>query len=231
VFTSSIATLGRVAGGVASEQDAFNWWDEAPHYIRSRVEAENRLLDACKKNSFPGIALCVANTYGPEDYQPTPQGGLLWQAATGKVGVALDCAAPTVDIRDAANAALLAEHFGTPGERYIVANRYISQPELYTLGAESLCKKPPRKLSLRTAYAMAAVNEFIARLFRRKDIKLCRDSIFLSEVFGPLDHAKATDELGWDPRPVEETVRDAIAWFSARTQAKAGIPAAHADRG
>lgn len=213
IFTSSIATIGRSKTGAASERDAFNWWDVAPHYIRSRVEAENLLLDWCRERSFPGIALCVANTYGPGDYQPTPQGQLLWQAASGKLRFALNCSAPTVDIRDAARAALLAERFGRVAERYIVSSSYISQAQFYTLAAARLGNAPPRKLPMRVAYALAAINECVAKIMGRKDIRLCRDSIFLSEVFGALDNTKICQEFGWAPRPLEQTVEDAIAWY------------------
>ncbi len=215
VFTSSMATIGRVKQGMASESDAFNWWDVAPDYIQSRVEAENKLLEACRNSAFPGIALCVANTYGPGDHQPTPHGGMLWQAATGRASMALDCAAPTVDIRDAAEAALLAERYGRVGERYIVSNRFIGQPDLYALAAAAHGGgKAPRTVNLKFVYALAAVNEFFAKLSGRKDTRLCRNAIFLSEVFGPLDNTKIREELGWQPRPLEETVKDAVAWFS-----------------
>lgn len=215
IFTSSIATVGLNEGGMASEETPFNWWDSAPAYIRSRVEAENALLACCREHGFPAIALCVANTYGPGDTQPTPHGGLLWQAATGQLRRALDCAAPIVDIRDAAQAALLAERFGRAGERYIVASDYISQQDLYGLAARQLGRAPPPTMGMKVLYAMAALNELFARLTGRKDFKLRRDTLFLSEVFGPMDNGRIVRELGWQPRPTAETVRDAVAWFSA----------------
>ncbi len=220
VFTSSIATIGSNRDGLASEDTPYNWWDQAPDYIRSRVEAENTLLACCAEHDFPGIALCVANTYGPGDTQPTPHGELLWHAATGRLPRALDCSAPTVDIRDAAQAALLAERYGRAGERYIVASDFVSQQALYGMAAGELGREPPRTLSLKLLYFMATLNEWLARLTGRKDFKLRRDSIFLSEVFGPMDNRKIVSELGWQPRPIEETVRDAIAWFSTNRKRK-----------
>ena len=54
------------------------------------------------------------------------------------------------------------------------------------------------------------------RVLRRKDYLLRADAIFLSNVFQVMDNGKARRELGWNPRPVAETVRDAVAWFKTR---------------
>jgi UDP-glucose 4-epimerase len=54
------------------------------------------------------------------------------------------------------------------------------------------------------------------KLLRRKDYLVSTDAVFLSDVFGELDSGKARRELGWNPRPLRETVRDTIAWFSER---------------
>lgn len=220
VFTSSMATIGIDKQNLVSEKNSFNWWDKAPPYIRSRVLAETKLLEYCDNKGLPGVAMCVANTYGPRDTQPTPHGGSLWHAATGKQAIALDCAAPTVDIRDAAQALLLAEQYGRMGERYIIANEFVSQPDMYALGAKALDTKAPRTLSMKVAKGIATVSEVVNTLLRRKDYKLCRASVFLSEVFGPMDNTKAKQELGWQPRPFAETVADAIAWFVADRRAK-----------
>lgn len=212
IFTSSMATIASHHDRRATEADPYNWWDRAPDYIRSRIEAERLVLAAYSERGLDTVALCIANTYGPEDYQPTPHGGMLYQASLGRAGVAVNVGAPTVDIRDTATAVLLAERYGRSGERYIIANEFVSQPDLYAMAAECGGAKPPRTVSYGFAYAVATVAEFISRLRGKKDFALCRSSVFLSYVFGDLDHSKATRELGWTPRPIAETVRDAIAW-------------------
>lgn len=216
IFTSSMVTIGVKGkdGKPSDETVAFDWWDEASPYPRTRVDAENMLLDACKKGGFPGISMCVANTYGPGDFLPTPHGGALWEAAKGALPAALECSSPTVDIRDAADAILRAEQYGRVGERYIVSNEFVSQQRLYGLAAAELGKAPPKLMKMKTAYRMAAINELVSWILRRKDQRFCRSSIKLSEIFTELDNSKARQELGWTPRPIEDTVRDAVAWFS-----------------
>ena len=209
VFTSSMVTLARYSGSPASEKAAFDWWHEAPAYVKSRVEAEQFVLNQHLTEDFPAVVLCVANTYGPNDYQPTPHGNALWQAARGK-GASLDCGIPTVDIRDAATAALLAEKRGRLGERYAVVNEFIQQPTFCAMAAQVLGKKPPKTIPMWQAYTFATIAELINRLRGIRDSKFCRSSMFLSEAFGPMSHEKAAQELGWLPRPLEETVTDTI---------------------
>lgn len=219
VFTSTMGTLGVNANGPVTEDIPFNWRDRASPYILARLEAETRFLAYCGERGLPGIALCIANTYGPQDYQPTPHGRMLWQVASGKVRVALDAGAPTVDIRDAAEAALLAEARGRLGERYIIANEFISNRAFYALAAAQGGHAPLKMIPLRLAYGIAWVSERMLKLVGRKDFLVRTDAVFLSNVFRQLDNGKARRELGWTPRPIDETVRDASAWYAQHAAA------------
>jgi len=216
IFTSTMGTLGINPDGPVTEDTPFNWRDRAPPYIVSRLEAENQLLRYCRERGLPGVALCIANTYGPEDYQPTPHGNALWQVGTGKMRHVLDTSAPTVDIRDAAEAALLAELHGRAGERYIIANEYVSNRALYGLAAAHCGNPPPATIPLPVAYASAWVAERILKLLGRRDYLVRTDAVYLSNVFAELDNSKARSELGWNPRPIAQTVRDAMQWYAAR---------------
>jgi dihydroflavonol-4-reductase len=216
IFTSTMGTLGQNPKGPVTEDIAFNWRDRASPYILARLEAETRFLAYCREKGLPGVALCVANTYGPEDYQPTPHGGALWHVASGKMKVTLDAGAPTVDIRDVAEAALLAEQYGRSGERYIIANEFISNREFFRIATELRGTAPPRVIPLRLAYAIAWTAERIFKLLGRKDSLLSTDAVYLSNAFQALDNSKARRELHWNPRPIAETIRNALEWYAQR---------------
>lgn len=216
VFTSSMVTLPRHSGRPAREEHAFDWWDEAPDYVKTRVLAEKAVTDAVAERGLPAVMLCIANTYGPEDHGPTPHGNALWQATKSK-STALDCRLPTVDVRDAAQACLLAETKGRIGERYAIVSECLRQQDFYAMAAESMGYAKPAVLSMRKAYVFATIAEVINRLRGIKDAKFCRTSMFLSEAFGPMNHAKAAAELGWSPRPLSKTISDAIAWYRDRS--------------
>ncbi|WP_157963907.1 NAD-dependent epimerase/dehydratase family protein [Actinocorallia populi] len=214
VHTGTIGTIGVHAGRPVTEDDAFNWYDRAPQYLRSRADGEKKFFEYCRERGLPGISLCVANTYGPHDRQPTPHGELLWQAAKGTMPFVLNAGVPWVDVRDAAEALLLAEDKGRTGTRYIVSAGHVTQTELHALAAAVLGKRPPRTMPVRLALAAARASHLVSRIRGLHDQRLCPDSIVLATAFGPLDSARTREDLGWTPRPLEESVQDAVRWFS-----------------
>ena len=56
VFTSSFVTVGIRPGGISTELDAFNWWDDAPDYVRCRVQAQSLFMEYCQDRGLTGIA-------------------------------------------------------------------------------------------------------------------------------------------------------------------------------
>lgn len=215
IFTSTMGTLGLNPDGPVTEDIPFNWKDKAPPYILARLQAENRFLDYCRDKGLPGVALCVANTYGPEDFQPTPHGKMVWDISAGRVKATLDAGAPTVDIRDVAEAVVAAEDKGRLGERYIIANEYISNRDFYTLAAQAGGQPAPKVIPMWVGHIAATVIESVFKLLRRKDYLVRRDAVYLSQVFREMDHSKATRDLDWHPRPIADTVKDAVAWYRA----------------
>ncbi len=222
IFTSTMGTLGFNPDGPVTEDIPFNWLDRAPDYILARLQAEQRFLEYCREQELPGMALCVANTYGPEDFGPTPHGRMVVEVASGRAGYTVDAAAPTVDIRDVAEAALLAEQHGRVGERYIIANEFIGNREFYALVAAAGGSEPPRVIPRPVAYTLAWLSEHIMRLLRRRDFLLRTDAVFLGNAFREMDNSKARNELHWRPRPIAETIRDAVAWYATREEFQHG---------
>jgi dihydroflavonol-4-reductase len=141
---------------------------------------------------------------------------MLWKVGSGKVKYVVDYSSPTVDIRDVAEAALLAEKHGRTGERYIIANEFISQRDFCTLAATACGNKPPRVVPLPVAYTLAWIVEHIFKLLGRRDYLVSTNAVFLSNVFREMDNSKARIELHWQPRPIAETIKDALAWYAHR---------------
>jgi dihydroflavonol-4-reductase len=215
VYTSSIVTIGLHASGVASEQDAFNWADQAPDYVRIRVQAENEFLDHCRRG-LPGVACCVGTTFGAEDQQPTPQGRLVELIVQGKLPVYWEAGLSVVGIDDAAAAMLLAEQYGIPGQRYIVSDRYMSLKQFADLAAAYAGVKPP---AVRIPDGLMAAGCWLAQSVNAlcdRDTVLTSDSLRLQTIMKEYDNSKARRELHWQPRPFEQSVAAAVRWFQQK---------------
>jgi len=225
IFTSSYVTVRRRRGEVTSEADIISDRGLTP-YVRSRVQAEELVLRYAREKDLPAIAMCVSTTYGSGDYGRTPHGAIIAGAAFGKLpfvmsGIDLEA----VGIDDAARAMILAAERGRVGERYLISEKMINNAEVARIAANEAGVAPPAKtIPLPMSYALATIGTLKARL-RRTDERLSLGSLRLMRAEGPLDHGKAVDELGWQPRPVEESIREAARFWvglrAAKKQAKA----------
>jgi dihydroflavonol-4-reductase len=213
VFTSSFVTVGLNATGVSTEADVFNWPDTAPDYILCRVKAEDKLMQYVRDKGLPAVACCVGNTYGAEDFAPTPHGKLVLDSACGKMPFYWEGGGPSVGIVDAAQALLQAEVHGRIGERYAISERWVSFKELFDLSAKAGGVKPPSlKLPIFVMYIMAGISEVITRLRGTENV-MSVSSIKCSNKVNDVSGQKARDELQWQPQPIETSIEQAVAFY------------------
>lgn len=226
VFTSSYATVGRRRGRVSTEEDMIDR-RRLTNYVRSRVQAEDLVLRYARERGLPAVAMCVSTTYGRGDHAMTPHGALIAGTVFGKLPFVFDrIALEAVGVEDAARAMILAARNGRVGERYLISERMISNREVVRIAAEEAGVAPPsRSIPLPLLHAMGALGSLRARL-RGSDERLTLESVRLMRAEADVDCAKARRELGWQPRPVQESVREAARFWAdrraARRAAKAG---------
>ena len=228
VFTSSYSTVGRKRGRVATEADLIDRRGLTA-YVRSRVQAEDLVLQYAKERGLPAVAMCVASTYGRGDYGMTPHGALIAGTVFGKMPFVLDrIELEAVGVEDAADALLKAAEYGRPGERYLISERMISNAEVVRIAADEAGVAPPKRtMPVPVLYAMGALGTLKARL-SRTDQQLTLQSVRLMRAEAHVDCSKARRELHWEPRPVQESVREAARFWAAmraeRRKARAAAP-------
>jgi dihydroflavonol-4-reductase len=230
IFTSSYVTVGRKRGRVATEDDAIGDRGEMSPtkrlrgltpYVRSRVQAEDLVLNYAREHGLPAIAMCVSTTYGGRDWGRTPHGAIIAGAAFGKLpfvmkGIELEA----VGVEDAARALVLAAEKGSPGERYLISEKMITNADVARIAAEAAGVQPPGKaIPLAMSYALAAMGTAKARL-RGTDEQLSLASLRLMRAEAPVDCSKARRELGWEPKPVEDSIREAARFWMGLREAK-----------
>lgn len=218
VFMSTIATLAVSTDGTpVTEDQPCNWYDDGGAYTQCRVDAENLVLSYARDKGLPAVALCISNTYGPRDWQPTPHGGLVATISAGKApfyfqGIGQE----VVGIEDAAEAMILASDKGRVGERYIISDRFMTTRELHGLAAKAGGVRAPWIAIPRPVLlALASMTQTFGDLTGR-EIKFVRRAFDMVDKMSPLDHSKAERELGWKPAPFEDSIRDAVAFYRAQ---------------
>ena len=214
VFCSTVGTIAAGESGPADESMPHNWRHLGGDYIESRIQAEDLVLRYHQEKGLPAVVLNVGTTYGPRDHGHTPHGRLVRAAALGRMSAYVkDAAQEVVGIEDAARAFLLAEEHGRPGERYIVSERFMSYQELFAIAADEAGAAPPKVgIPIPVMRVIGAVGGGVSRILRRDSV-VTPTSVRLMHVQTALDHGKATRELGWEPAPVEASIRSAVRWY------------------
>lgn len=215
VFMSTIATLAvRDDGAPVTENDPCNWYADGGAYTQCRVDAENLVLSYARDKGLPATALCISNTYGPRDWQPTPHGGLIAMISAGKApfyfrGIGQE----VVGIEDAAEAMILAATKGRVGERYIISDRFLTTRELHTLAAHAGGVRAPwLPIPRRLLLTLSSITQLVGDLTGR-EVKFARRAFDMVDKMSPLDHSKAKRELGWEPAPFADSIRAAVAFY------------------
>ena len=215
VYTSSVATLGIIAGGSADEITPSRLGDMIGPYKRSKFLAEEAVRGMIAEHGLPAVIVNPSTPIGPRDVKPTPTGRLILEAAKGHMPGYVDTGLNVVHVDDVAAGELLAAEKGRIGERYILGGENMSLAEILAHVAHAVGRRPPRlKVPYPVAFSAAAFGSAIARVTGREPFTTL-DGVRMSRKKMYFSSAKAERELGYKPRPAREAIADAVAWFAA----------------
>ncbi len=216
VFVSSVAAVGPAATP-AHPRDEGAWMidgdDGRPdfRYARSKAAGEQLALEA----AADGLDVVVANpgfAIGPGDVHRVSS----WpveEYLRGRLRFTIDGGLSYVDTRDIATGLLLTEERGRTGERYILTNDdgNLSHRDFFAR-VGSVTGKPRRQLHLPKDLARPLLRAGTAL---RLPLPLDTDELASSSRWWFYTAAKARRELGFETRPVDDTIRDTANWLLA----------------
>jgi dihydroflavonol-4-reductase len=214
VYTSSVATLGLTADGTpATEDTPVSLADMIGHYKRSKYLAEEEVCTLAKNASLPVVIVNPTAPIGPRDIKPTPTGRLVLDAACGRMPAYVDTGLNLVHVDDVALGHLLAFERGRIGERYILGGQNMTLKEILSLIARLTGRQAPRlRLPHGVLVPVADIAEAWARVCRQEP-RITVDGVHLARKRMFFSTDKARHELGFEARPVEQALSDAISWF------------------
>jgi dihydroflavonol-4-reductase len=216
VYCSSVAALGLSGdGSPADETTPVSEDTVVGIYKKSKYRAEQAVLALVRERGLPAVIVNPAAPVGPRDIKPTPTGRMIADAAAGRMPAYVDTGLCVVHVDDVAEGHLLALERGRVGERYILGGENLTMRAVLGLVADEAGRKPPRvRLPNAALWPVALGFEAAASLFGVTPL-VTRDHLRMARKLMYFSSAKARAELGFDPRPAREAVRDAIDWFRA----------------
>ncbi len=122
------------------------------------------------------------------------------------------------DVRDIAMGHLLAMDKGEKGRSYILGNtENISMKELLKLCLKVNGRKIPIiKLWRIEMQGLALAMQLAAIWITRKAPLLTYEAVVANQMGLAADCSRAVNELGYSCRPLEESIKDALAWFKSK---------------
>ncbi|MFC1871720.1 NAD-dependent epimerase/dehydratase family protein [Chloroflexota bacterium] len=184
----------------------------SPPYNRSKAEGE-RIVQTAVLDGLDAVIITPAGMIGPYDFQPSHFGATLLAMAQGKLPVIVDAGLDWVDTRDVADAMINACEHAKGGEKYILGGHWANLIDIAKQVSAISGTSPPKVvLPLWLAKPSAPLVSALDRIRRKRPLFT---SISMKELDSNrnLSHVKAGKELGYKPRPLQDTITDTINWF------------------
>ena len=215
VYFSSIHAYQQEPFGQPLDEDRPLLSDgNVPPYERSKAEAESIARQAPDRGLATVIIIPTA-ILGPYDFRPSYLGQALQLLARGRIPALVRGGYDWVDVRDVVAGAMQAERLGRSGARYILSGHWRSLRDVARVSAQVSGVPAPRFI----------VPIWLADLFQPVMAKLAQingaQPLYTKAMLNAMrsnrkiSHARATRELGYTPRPFEETLTDTLDWFIA----------------
>lgn len=200
VLTSSIAAVG--FGGSREQPLAEgDWADPADPYCRSKLESEKAAWTHAREQGLDLVVLCPSIILGPNFYKHTPSTVNIAALVNNQVPFRVALQLSAVDVRDVADAHILAYENKQAAGRYLVTGTNIADLVETMSVIDPDMTVPQRTLTLAETRALAEKSGMPAEL--------------VGQPYWYSD-ARIRTELGWSPRPVADTLHDTVAWIKTR---------------
>jgi dihydroflavonol-4-reductase len=209
VVTSSSSAVGAAKPGETIDEDhPFTVGRLGIAYINSKHDAELVAMRMAAKG-LPVVVVNPSFVLGPDD--PNPSGtsnALIRRLLLRRIPGYVDGAINVVDVRDVAKGHVLADERGEPAERYLLTGRNFTLQRLFAdLSRIAGVPTPPVRMHGRLVVMGVETTELLGLR-----LPTSADEVRSGTQWFTYRNDKAREQLGWEPRPHEETLEDAVRW-------------------
>ena len=217
VVSGSLSATGYDGDRPSHEDMPFYPFDRHLPYGFTKHLVEHHCLQA-HANGLNVVVATSCAIVGPHDYAPSRIGRVLVDYAHGKLRAYIPGGFEFVSTRDIAEGHVLAMARGRSGQKYIISTAYASVDDLLDLFGEVTGKPKPRlRLPPPVMAAIAEVaDKTWFRAFPNQPRRFTPAAVRLLSMKRRADHGKARTELGFQPTPLKDAIREAYDDFVRR---------------
>jgi dihydroflavonol-4-reductase len=194
---------------------------EAPPYARSKAAAEMEVQSGIQRG-LDAILIHPTAIIGPFDFKPSLLGQAIIKLASGHMPFLVTGGFDWVDVRDVVSGTVLAARKASCGRSYILSGHWQSIQEMAKMLFDLGCKRTNRiVLAREVAYPFASLMEWAAKI-QHVEPAYTRVSLRTLNSNHVISHERASRELGYNPRPIRDTLADTLHWFMEKNYLHVG---------
>ena len=219
VYVSSVHAIPEKPSGTLIDENAeFSPELVYGDYSKSKAEATRLVFDAAKRGLDASVVF-PSGIIGPGDEARGSITSMLSSYLAGKLPYAVKGGYDFVDVRDVADGIVSCAVNGKRGEGYILSGHYVTIKEIVDVVKEITgMKKKVVYFPMCVAKAVAPTYERIA-VRKKQKLFFTPYAVKVLSSNGRFSNEKARELLGYNPRPVSETLKDAVAWIGHESSA------------
>lgn len=212
VYMSSVVAVGAsFTPHPLNENSTYNVGHLNLGYFETKRKAEELVAEACRQGVLNATMVNPSTIYGPGDAKKGSRKTQI-KVAQGKFPFYTSGGVSLVSVHDVVEAVLTARTKGRVGERYILSGENITIQDLFQRIAGLSGVQPPRIfLPNPVVRSIGLVGDLLERLGKKGPLN--SENAWTSILFHWFDHSKARAELGFNPRPAQEALRESVEWM------------------
>lgn len=213
VYTSSVHALVEPPHGTCLDESySVDPAGVRGPYARTKAEATCLVLAAAQEG-LDAVVVFPSGIIGPYDFRLSYTGRFIRDCARGRFRVYVDGAYNFVDVRDVAQGLIAAAEKGRPGEGYVLAGHEVSVADLiHTIESIAGVPAPRWRLPFGFTRTVGYVMPAYSRIRREQPLFTTYSlDVIVSNCL--MSSEKAQREIGFRPRPLRQTLEDAIGWY------------------
>ncbi|MFQ9423341.1 MAG: NAD-dependent epimerase/dehydratase family protein [Coriobacteriales bacterium] len=211
VYVSSVHAIPERPYRVLEETDEFS--EDTVHgaYAKTKAMATRAVLEYVRKG-LDAVIVHPSGILGPYDSSGNHLVQLVSDYVAGKLPACVKGGYDFVDVRDVAQGTLAAAAKGKSGECFILSNRHYEIKEVLEMVKSLSGGRKLPVLPVWMAKLFLPFIRFIAKCKKERPL-YTKYSLYTLSGNDKFSHEKATQELGYRPRDLYETLRDTILWL------------------